>query len=431
MNYKHTTLKNGLHVFLLPLKDAESVSYTVYTKVGSRYENPKQAGIAHFLEHLFFKGSKQYPTSSLMAQTVDGLGGEWNASTGKEITEYYIRVAKKNFDVAFDLLTDMLLNPLFDAAEIEKEKGVIIEEMRMYRDNYNNVAQENLERIMWPGTQLGDLVIGNEKSVIGIKRDDILNFWKTWYVPANMVIGVAGNFNEKNILAKITKAWGALPAAVVPKMPITGKVPKELTQRSKPEFSLEHKAIEQSNVVLGFQTAGYKEKRNPVISVLSALLGGGMSSRLFMNVRERLGLAYFVYAVHEQYQESGMFVVNAGLRTSSVPEGIRAIIEQLMDIVRKSVTAEELAKVKNAIRGRIALRLEDPQSKLDFMISRFIVYGTIETFDAVMAKIEAVNTKQVLQVAEAIFRNDHMALSVVGPIADKAALRKAAALKFN
>jgi predicted Zn-dependent peptidase len=428
MNYKHTILKNGLNVFLMPLKDAESVSYTVYVKVGSRHEDPKQAGIAHFLEHLFFKGSPKYPSAALMAEAVDSMGGETNAGTGKENTEYYIRVAKKNFDMAFDLHTDMMLHPLFDAAEIEKEKGVIIEEMRMYRDDYNNVAGENLERIIWADSKLGDTIIGNEDSIMRMTREDIVAFRDTWYVPGNMVIGIAGNFNQKKVMAKILKTWGMLPAKAVPKMPKTGTVAKTSSQK-KTEFSLVHKEIEQSNMLIGFQTKGYKEKNNPAIAVLSSILGGGMSSRLFMQVRELRGLAYFVYSRHEQYLDTGAFVVNAGLRTSSVPEGIRAIIEQIMDIVKQGVKPEELAKVKNAIRGRIALRLEDPQSKLAYLIGRFLVYGDVQTFEQAMAKIDAVTLQQVLKVAQQIFHAQSMVLSIVGPITDKAELRKAAVLK--
>jgi predicted Zn-dependent peptidase len=427
MKYKHKKLKNGLNVFLMPLQDAESVSYNAYVKVGSRYEDPKQAGIAHFLEHLFFKGSLKYPTAALMAEAVDGMGGKTNAGTGKEYTEYYIQVAKKNFEKAFDLHTDMMLHPLFDAKEIEKEKGVIIEEMRMYRDDYNSVAGENLEKMTWPKSKLGDPIIGTEKTVMGINSDDIIAFRDAWYVPGNMTIGIAGNFNEKKVMAKIMKTWGMLPERKIPKMPRTGTVLKTAVQKNT-EFSLEHKAIEQSNVIIGFRTKGHKEKNGPAISVLSSILGGGMSSRLFMQVRDRRGLAYFINAGHDRYIDTGSFVINAGLRTTSVPEGIRAIIEEIMDVMKQGVKPDELMKAKNSIRGRSALSLENPQSKLEYAISRFLVHGDVQTFEQAMAKIDAVTMQQVLKVAREIFNPKSMAVSIVGPISDKAELRNASFL---
>lgn len=426
MNYKHTTLKNGLNIFLLPLKDAESVSYTIYTKVGSRYENPKHAGIAHFLEHLFFKGSKQYPSAEALSAAVDAIGGEWNASTGKEVTEFYIKSAKSSFNFTFNLLTDMLQNPLFDEGEIEREKGVIIEEMRMYRDNLPNVSQENLEKAMWPGTKMGDTIIGTEESIKGITRKEIVEFWNTWYTPQNMIVGVSGNFDLPKTMAKIKQTWGSKPATPLPKLPKTGIfAKKELQKRTGPQFSFEKRATEQVNMAMGFATEGFQDKRSSALRVLASVLGGGMSSRLFLNVRERKGLAYTVYATNDNYVGAGMFMVYAGVRADSAEKAIDAIRLELQSVATTKLSDAELRKSKEFIKGHTALRLEDPQSKLDFLVGRFIAYGSVKLPKQVLKEIEEVSAKQIMTAAQSIFKLSNAALSIVAPKQNDAAYKKA------
>jgi predicted Zn-dependent peptidase len=417
MKHIYKKLPNGLNVFLLPLKDAESVTVTVLTHVGSRYEDPNKAGMSHYLEHVFFKGSKKYPTAQILSEAVDAIGGDWNAMTSKETTEFYIRAAKQNFDKVFEILTDMLQNPLFDRAELEREKGPIIEEMKMYFDNPAHQVEVNLDKTMWAGSLLGGEIAGSEKTLKSITREDILSFLNKWYVPENMVFGVAGNFNTSEVMKKIQKAWGSLPKAKTPKMPRTAiPSPTELRNRCKTLFAFEKRPIEQTNISIGFQSYGFKDKRLPVLSVLSAILGGGASSRLFIKVREQLGLAYSVYASNDFYQGVGMFTINAGVRSESADAALKAINIELKDLVKNGASQTELNRVKEQLKGRIAIRLEDSQSKLDFLISRFVNSGDFRTPEGVMKAIDAVTLKQVHEVASEIFNPKKMVVSVIGPM---------------
>lgn len=428
MKHTYKKLPNGLNVFLLPLKDVDSVTFTILAHVGSRDEDPKLAGMSHYLEHVFFKGSKMYPTAQIMSEAVDAIGGDWNAMTGKETTEFYIRAAKKNFNLIFDLLTGMIQHPLFDPAELEREKGPIIEEMKMYADNPAHQVELNLDKTMWPDSVLGEKIIGSEKTLKSITREDILAFLKKWYVPENMAVGVAGNFNQTQVLKKIEKAWGGLPSAKAPKTPKTG-VPdaSELRSRTATKFIFEKRDIEQTNISIGFQSFGFKDKHLPALSVLSALLGGGMSSRLFIKVRERLGLAYSVYTSNDIYQGIGMFTINAGVRSSSVDAALKAINGELLSVAKKGISQAELKKAQEQIKGRTTLRLEDAQSKLDFLIGRFINSGDFKSPEEVIRAIEAVTAKQVQKLAAEIFNHKKMAVSVIGPMKQNPVLIKKAA----
>ena len=422
MKYTHKKYDNGLNLFLLPLKDAESVVFTIMVKVGSRYEEEKLAGITHFLEHMFFKGSKKYPTAELISTSVDAIGGDWNAMTGKETTEFYIRASKKNFKFIFELLTDMLHNPLFDVAEMEREKGVIFEEMKMYRDNPRSRAEENLDRAMWPNTRLGEEIIGDESSLKGIAQDDLFNYWRTWYVPANMVLGVAGNFDEKLAESLIKKTWGALPKQKVSKMFWSDQV--KINSSAATRMIFESRKIEQTSISLGFISYAHADKRIPALRLLSSIIGGGMSSRLFMKLREKMGLAYSIYAYNEGYYETGMFMINAGLKHDSVDKALSVIGEELKALVKIKVTEAELKKTKEQSKGRMALGLEDPQSKLDFIIGQFVMTGKVLTTEEVYRRLDKVTVADVQNVAKEIFSSKRMALSAVGPITNQDELKK-------
>lgn len=427
MKYIHKKLANGMNVFLMPSTEAESVTYTVYIKVGSRYEEFKQAGVAHFLEHVFFKGSKLYTSAAALTAAADSIGAEWNAGTSKESTEYYIRGSKKHFDFMFTLLTDMLQTPFFDAAEIEKEKGAIVEEIRMHRDNLPRRSEEGLENAMWPDSRLGSEIAGSEQSVKGMTRKDIVAFREKWYVPGNMIIGVAGNFDQKKVFAKIKAAWGRLPKRSVPKIPAPGRYRKaEVLARRGPTIAIEKRPSEQMNISIGFPTAGKAEKeRSRILSVLSVILGGGMSSRLFLNVRESKGLAYSIYSSNDNYSDAGMFFVSAGVRTADVSAAIMAINEELRRIAEVPVPRAELQKAKEQIKGHTALRLEDSQSRLDFIIGGFASRGEVKLPEQVMKEIDAVTARHVQAMARKLFTSRSLVLSAVGSAADKATLRAA------
>ena len=425
MLYTHKTLKNGLTVFLVNVPDAESVVFSIFVKVGSRYEHDRIAGVAHFLEHVFFKGSRNYPQPTAMSSLIDGIGGEFNAATGKESTEYYIRAEKHNFDLIFDVLTDMLQNPLFNEVEIEKEKGVVVEEINLYQDNPGAQVESDLERIMWPEAQLGWDVIGSEKTVTNLSREDIFSFKEQFYQPENIILGISGNFDEKHVLERIQESWSFL------RNKKSGTYEKATALQTKPTLRIEHKPTKQAHLALGFKSFEHNNKKNSATLLLSSILGGSMSSRLFTIIREQKGLAYFVRAGNTQYFDTGSFTIHAGLKVNQTLDALRAILAEIRKIKTDFVTAAELQKSKDYIKGRVALSLEDNQDKLNWVVERYAFTGKVETPKELFERLDKVTVQDVNKVANEIFQNNRMSMALIGPFKNRKEFEKELYLKEN
>ena len=413
MKFIQKTLKNKLNVLLVPIQDSQSVVVTIYVKVGSRYEQENVAGVAHFLEHIFFKGSEAHPKPTDISRIVDSIGGDFNAATGKEYTEFYIHAAKDRFDLIFDILTDMLQRPLFDAAEIEREKGVVREEMNMYDDSPKSQVESILDRTMWPKSQFGADIIGTHKTVQGLIREQVLGFKELYYQPGNMVIGIGGAFNSQKVLSKIEKTWGKLSNRRTPGYE-PALIAGEAVQKS-PRTKVKFKDTKQAHLALGFKSFAHGDPRNPAVGVLSSILGSGMSSRLFVKVREENGLAYYVYSSNSLYGDTGSFGVFAGLKIEKTGDALAAIVAELEKLKSEPVTAEELRKAKDFAKGRIALHLEGVHEQLDWVIDRFATRGKVELPAEYLARIEKVTAAQVQAAARQIFTKSNASLSIVGP----------------
>ncbi len=408
MKFTHKVLKNKLQVLLVPIAGSQSVVVTIYVKVGSRYEQENVAGVAHFLEHIFFKGSAKHPKPTDISRIVDGIGGDFNAATGKEYTEFYIHASAKHANLIFDILTDMITNPLFDGAEIEREKGVVKEEMNMYDDNPKSQADSNLERIMWPKSQFGADIIGTRKTVTALTRDQIMGFKKIFYQPGNIILGVGGSFDGAKIFKKINATWGKLPNHAVPKFEAA-----EVKHQAKPQAVVKHKDTKQAHLALGFKSFGHGDKRNPAAGLLAAILGSSMSSRLFVKIREERGLAYYVYSSNSLSADVGEFTVAAGLRVDKTDLALSAILAELSRTKKELVGKEELRKAKDYIRGKVALHLEGVHEQLDWCLDRLATHGKVEQPAAYFARIEAVTPEQIRAVAKEIFTPKRMSLSIV------------------
>lgn len=412
MQYTKTILKNGLTILEVPSHDAESVVVDFFVKTGSRSESPAENGISHFLEHFLFKGTKKYPTALAISSIVDAIGGEMNANTGKEHTQFYIKAAHRHLELIFEVLTDMIQNPLLDPVELEKEKGVIVEEINMYKDTPMYNIENILEQEMWPGDSLGRDIAGTKETVTKFTSKMFKDYINRHYQAPNMVLGVSGKYDKKKLSELINKYWKKYPRKKFHNwMPAKDK-------QSSPRLKLEYKETEQAHLAFGFKGLSYKDKRKYAQSVLSAVLSGGMSSRLFMEVREKRGLAYYVSASGSSYHDTGNFTVRAGVQVEKIDEAIKVILGELKKISETEVGKEELTKVKEYLKGRTTLALEDNQSKLAWYLEDVAFYPEIVSPNEAYRKIDAVTPSEIKALAKDLFNQKQMSLAIIGPYKD-------------
>ncbi len=412
--FQKTTLKNGLTLITVPIPHLDSVTTLVAVGAGSRYETKKINGISHFLEHMFFKGSRKFPSAEQIATLVDGIGAINNAATDKEVTYYWIKSAAKHINLAADILSSMVKESLLSEEEIEREKGVIVEELRMYRDNPQRYIWDLYERLQYGNQPLGWDIGGEEKIVTSLLRDDFVNYMDSLYAPENMALIFAGKI-PKNIKKIADKYFLNLPKRNQYKF----KPFKQNAQES-PKINVFYKKTDQANIVLGVE--GYSrdnKKRRYTARILMAILGEGMSSRLFIQVRERRGLAYHVGASHGSYKDTGAFTVYAGLKLEKVYEGLEVIKAEMEAVVTEKVTDDELKKAKEMIRGGLAIRAESTNFLAEYFGTNFVLDRKIETFDEYLAKIDGVTIEDVQEVAQELFQKNRFNLQVIGPFKSK------------
>lgn len=412
MKFTKKVLANGLTIIEAPSTDAESVVVDFFVKTGSRSESAKESGISHFLEHFLFKGTKKYPTALAISTLIDSIGGEMNANTGKEHTQFYIKAASQHLELIFEVLTDMIQNPLFDEAELEREKGVIVEEINMYKDTPMYEIENILEQQMWPHEALGRDIAGTKETVTKFTREMFLDYIDRHYQMPNMILGVSGKYNQSQLNKLIEKYWKKIPKKKYHSWE------KAKDEQKSLRIKVQHKETEQAHLALGFKGLKYGDKRNSAQSVLSAILGGGMSSRLFIEVRERRGLGYYVRASGSNYQDTGVFNIGAGVQVIKIEEAIKVIMDELDKIKRYPVSEEELTKAKEFLKGKTILALEDNQIRLDWFLDRAAFYPKITTPKEAFEKIDKVTSKDVQSLAKELFRKEKMSLAVIGPYKD-------------
>ncbi len=366
--FERHTLSNGLRVLTAPQPHAQSVSCLVMLAAGSRYETAETNGIAHFAEHMFFKGTERRPTARDIAGEVDGIGGEFNAFTGKEYTGYYVRCAAATRDTALDVLVDMLRNSSFDPEEIEREKGVIVEEMNMYFDTPRDFIGGTYESLLYGDQPLGWDIIGRKETVRGATRETFLDYVDRWYRPDRMVVGVGGQVGE-GLLPRLEELLGDLeqrdtgsPAPVA--LPTNGSRVKVHTKKS-----------DQAHVVLGVPSRPLVDPDRYVLQLLATVLGGGMSSRLFTEVRERRGLAYYVFGTNHSYTDAGSLHAQSGVDINRIDEAVSTIVEQFRLLASEAVPSDELEKARNFAKGRFVLQLESPHGTIMFGLRREVLEG--------------------------------------------------------
>lgn len=408
--FERHTLDNGLRVLAADLPHAQSVTVMVMLAAGSRYETPETNGIAHFAEHMFFKGTERRPNARQIAGEIDAIGGEFNAFTGKEYTGYYVRCAAEHRDVALDVLVDMLRHSLFDADEIDREKGVIVEEMNMYFDTPRDYIGGVYEELLYGDQPLGWDIIGRKETVRGATRDTFLGYLDHWYKPSRMVLGVAGNTGgnvvelAQGLLGDLVPAETGEAAPVQPHA--NGRV-KVFTKQS-----------DQAHVILGVPSYPLEHPDRYALQLLATVLGGGMSSRLFTEVRERRGLAYYVFGVNHSYTDTGSLYSQAGVDIARIDEAISTIAGELRKIADEAVPSDELEKARNFAKGRFVLQLESPQGLIMFGLRKEVLERRAPDPEEVLAGIEAVTGEDVSRVAADLIAEDRLRLALIGPFDD-------------
>lgn len=416
--YTKKVLNNGLTLLMVPIETASSVTVSIFVKAGSRYEEAMFNGISHFLEHLHFKGSKKYRSAKKLSETIDAIGGEFNANTGKEHTQYFIRSAYEHLPLIFGVLTDMLQNPLFDEKEMEREKGVIIEEINMYKDNPQIHVEALFEELMWPNSALGRDIAGSPEIIKMCSRAYILNYRQKFYQPNNMIIAISGNFKPEEFEKEVDKLWGAVKGSTM------AQYEAVYEKQNKPKLILQSKPTEQAHMIVGFCAYPYRHKNNQALRIMATILGGGMSSRMFIRIRERLGLAYYVSCSYNNYLDTGNFFVQAGLKINSAPKTLEVILDELKKIRDNGISSQEMNKAKEYIKGKIALTLEDPQNKLEWYLSQEAFTGKLKTVRQVFEELDAVTFDQVKKAAYDIIKENHLNVAIIGPFKDKEVFEK-------
>ncbi len=423
MKFNQTTFKNGLRVITVPMADNSAVTVLVMVETGSKYETKEISGLSHFLEHMVFKGTKRRPTSMDISKELDGLGASYNAFTGQEFTGYYAKVSKEKIDTALDVVSDIYLNPLLNEKEIEKEKGVIVEEIRMYQDSPSRHIHDLFMELVYADQPAGWNIAGNEKTVKSFKREDFVKYLGEHYVAESTIVAVAGSFDERETIKKIEKAFATIST--------TKNLPKVSVKedQKKPEIYLKFKETDQAHLILGVRSFSAKSVHDATLSVLASILGGGMSSRLFHKLRDEMGVGYYIRAGQDAYTDHGIFAISAGVDTSRLEEVIKVLLEECKKIITDEINDAELQKVKDHIAGSFILGLETSDSRAEYSTINQILKGKIETPDQEISKIQSVTVEQVKDLAKKIFVDEKLNLAIIGPYKDKGRFEKL--LTFN
>jgi len=417
--YQKTVLPNGMRVLCVPKNDTEAVTLFVMFGVGSRYETNAMAGASHFIEHMMFKGTKKRPTARTISRELDAVGADYNAFTSKEYTGYYIRLHADHGQLAVGMLHDLVFRSTFNQKEIERERGVILEEIKMYEDNPSAHVSEMLDEHLYSGCPLMRNIAGSRKTVGALTRKDIMRYWKGHYVPEKTVIAIAGRVDDR-LMRRAARLFGSVPKS--------GKRAKGYHRArfapKEQKLILKYKETEQAQFALGFPAFPYRHPKRSALSLLAVVLGGGMSSRLFTEVREKRGLAYSIHAGATAHLDVGDLSVQAGLNSEKVEEGIRTIMRVLGKASRSGITAEELKRAKEFMKGKIILGLENSNELAEFYARQELLTGKIETAEEKIDTLMKVRHNQVNLVARQVLRPSKMAAAVIGPYSDQDRLER-------
>ncbi len=410
--YKKTTLDNGLKIITIPIENANSITVLILVGTGSKYETKDINGISHFLEHMFFKGTEKRPTTLNISETLDSVGGEYNAFTSKEVTGFWAKVDKRHSDVALDWISDIFLNSKFDETEMNREKGVIIEEVNMYLDTPTAYIGDLWESLLYGDQPAGWRVIGEKENILSFNREKVVSYYKSHYSSSNVIVVVAGAMDDK-MEEKIKDYFKNIK-----KSQEAEKI-KAIDEQSEPKILLNYKKTDQTHFCLGVRAYDLFDERRSALALLSVILGGNMSSRLFIKVRERNGLAYSIHTSADNSTDTGYLVTQAGIDHKNLEKSIELILQEYKDLKDNKITEKELQKAKDYLKGATSLSLDSSDSQASFYGLQELLEKNILTPEEKFAKIDAVTVDDIKKIAEDIFVPEKLNLAVIGPYEEK------------
>ena len=411
--YKIIKLENNLRIAIEEMPYIKSVAIVFGIGAGSRYEVQKHQGISHLIEHMLFKGTTRRKSTLEISQVIEGIGGEINASTSKETTYLYAKVPQEQFKTAFDVLADIILNSLMREEDLHKEKNIIIEEIKKYQDIPEELVEILLDKIMWKNHPLGKSILGDEKSIINIQREDLLSYINTFYRPNNLVISVAGNIKIEEVILQVDKYF-----KLIKKGEVKNYLPAKDNQKST-QIGIKYKKSNQTHLSFGFPGISRLDPDKYSVDLLDIILGSGLSSRLFQKIRVRKSLAYDIHSFIQYFNDISSFNIYAGIDSSKLRETIQTILGELNKIKDSNLKEDELRKAKEMYKGALSLSLESTLSRAFWLGNRILLYGKTSTFDEIKEKIEEVKVKDIQKMAQNIFTKDKINLSIVGPFKEK------------
>lgn len=407
--YNKNTLQNGLRIVTFPMPGMQSVALGIWIKVGGRYEAEGDKGISHFLEHVLFKGSRRYSCRKLK-ESIEGVGGSLNGFTSEELTCYLVKIPGPHLSMALDILSDMVMHPLLAAEDVEKERTVIMEEIKMYRDLPQSYVHELLDELLWPGHPLGMTIAGTAESVGGISGRDLAGFKQRYYVPGNMVVSAAGAVEHEEFMRGIKKLFGSSRGSRAGAfLPARGK------QRA-PQMKLFRKETEQTHLALGFHGFRRDHPLKHAAGLLNIILGANMSSRLFNEVREKRGLAYEIGSQVKRFHDTGAFVVHAGLANDKLHDAVQLVLGELGKLKDKVVSDSELKRAKEFYAGQLALALEDTMDHMLWIGESTATLNRTHELKEVIRQMRRVEKADLMKVARRVFNEENLNLALVGPL---------------
>lgn len=416
--FKKTTFRNGFRVITVPLKNTKTVTVLVLVGTGSKYETKEINGISHFLEHMFFKGTKKRPSTLKIAETLDRVGGMYNAFTSKELTGYWAKIDSQHLDLALDWVSDILLNSKFEAQEMEREKRVIIEEINMYLDTPMSYIHDLWEKLLYGNQPAGWMITGEKEVIAKIKRNQLLDYFKNHYLAKNTIVCVAGNINPEAIEKKIKKYFKKIRTGIPEKrLKVTEK-------QNRPQSLFHFKKTDQTHFCLGVRAYNLFHPKKYAQVVLTTILGGNMSSRLFISVREKAGLCYYIRSSSENNPDTGYLVTQSGVDHKNTEKAISLILKEYKSLKNKKVDKRELQKSKDYLKGNSILSLESSDTQASFYAGQEILEEKILTLKEQLKKIDEVTAEDVQLVAQEIFQPQKLNLAFIGPFQDKNKFKK-------
>ncbi|HLP44071.1 MAG TPA: pitrilysin family protein [Candidatus Nanoarchaeia archaeon] len=427
MNFKKQTLKNGLRIITVPMKDTPTATVLVLVEAGSKYETKDINGLSHFLEHMCFKGTVNRPRASDISHELDSLGAQYNAFTSQEFTGYYAKAQAKKLPQLINIIADMYVNPIFDEKEIEKEKGVIVEEINMYEDMPQRHIHDVFSELLYGDQPAGWEIAGSRENVRAMTRDHFVQYRDKHYVARGTIVIVAGKIDEEKVRKLVTDAFSSISTAK--------KHDKERVKESQtePALVIKDKKTDQMHLVLGVRSFDVNDKRLPALRVLATALGGGMSSRLFYRMRDQMGVCYYVRAGTDEFTDHGMFTISAGVDKNRLIESVQAIIEECRKFIDEPLGAVELRKTKDYITGNLFLGLESSDANAEYVGMQEVLRREVKKPSEVVTKIEKVTPREVQKIAQELFVDSRLNFAVIGDVkeADKQKLKQVLTFKKN